>query len=300
MSTSRILTIGECMVEMAPLELGLFVRNFAGDTFNTAYYLRHQLGETWQVDFASAVGTDPISDEMLSFMRESGIGTAHVRRIAERTVGLYMIELTNGERSFIYWRGQSAAKLLAADRHHLERALDGSTLVLISGITLAIISNEDRQQLLHALRMAKMAGTVVAFDPNMRRRLWSSLAEMCHAVTEAASIADIVLPSFDEDSASFGDGEPIDTIRRYRDLGVGTVIVKNGAGPVLAWDSREGEARYQPPAVAEVVDTTAAGDSFNAAFLAAGLKGAGLAEALEQASALAARVIGKRGALVEL
>lgn len=300
MTIQEILTIGECMVEMAPRAEGGYDRNFAGDTFNTAYYLRRCLGSEWKVDFASAVGTDAISDQMVAFMTRCNIGTDQVQRIAQRTVGLYMIELTNGERSFIYWRGQSAAKLLAADRQHLDRAFDGRALILFSGITLAILSEEDRMHFLNAVKLARARGTVIAFDPNMRLRLWPGAPEMCRAITEAATNADIVLPSFDEDSVHFGDPTPDGTVRRYRDLGASTVVVKNGALTIAAWDRSEGEARFQPPPVAQVVDSTAAGDSFNAGFLAAGMKGASLADALRHGAMLSGQVIGKRGALVEV
>ncbi len=139
-----IMTIGECMVELAPREDGTFNRNFAGDSFNSAWYLRRLLPADAAVDYCSAVGTDRISDRMLSFIGDAGIGTQHVARVSDRTVGLYMIELDKGERSFIYWRDRSAAKLLAEDPARLRAAVAGKTLLLFSGITLAILSPEHR------------------------------------------------------------------------------------------------------------------------------------------------------------
>ncbi len=295
-----ILTIGECMVEMAPREDGAYSRNFAGDTFNTAWYLRRLLPQSASVDYCSAVGEDRISERMLAFMEQSGVGTGHVRRVADRTVGLYMIELDNGERSFAYWRSNSAAKLLAEDRDWLTSAAAGKTLILFSGITLAILSQAHREYLLEVLAGARRTGTLIAFDPNMRLRLWPDIPAMCEAVLDAAGVADIVLPSFDEDGQYYGDASPRETIERYRNAGASTVVVKNGPGRVHAEDRAEGEVTFDPRPVASVVDTTAAGDSFNAGFLAARLDGQSMVQAIERGALLSAKVIGQRGALVEI
>ena len=289
----RAICIGECMVELAPAGEGLLRQGFAGDTFNTAWYLKRQRPD-WAVDYLSAVGTDAISEAMLAFMQGAGIGTAHVARRADRTVGLYLISLQNGERSFSYWRGQSAARTLAEDAGALEQGLMGAGLAVFSGITLAILLPEGRARLLAALK--GFAG-VVAFDPNMRARLWGGAEEMKAAVMAAAGVADVVLPSLDEEEAVFGDSTAEAVIARYRAGGAATVVVKNGAGRVLAWDRAEG-AVFCDPAPVVPVDTTAAGDSFNAGFLAARLSGAGLGAALEAGAALAGRVVQHRGALV--
>ncbi len=289
----RAVSIGECMVELSPAGEGLFRQGFAGDTFNTAWYLKH-LRPDWAVDYLSAVGTDAISDAMLGFMAASGIGTAHVARREGRTVGLYMISLRNGERSFSYWRGQSAARTLADDEAALVAGLAGAGLAVFSGITLAILEPAARARLLGALRGC---GAVVAFDPNMRARLWASPEEMREAVMAAAGVADIVLPSLDEEEAVFGEARAEAVIARYRAAGAGTVVVKNGAGQVAAWDAGEGAVQFQPAPVVPV-DTTAAGDSFNAGFLAARLSGADLGAALQAGAALAGRVVQHPGALV--
>ncbi|MBB4955800.1 2-dehydro-3-deoxygluconokinase [Agrobacterium vitis] len=300
MRNHQILTIGECMVEMAPRDDDAYSRNFAGDSFNTAWYLRHLLPTEDQVGYCSAVGTDGISNAMLAFMAAAGISTGAVRRIPSRTVGLYMIELANGERSFSYWRGESAAKLLAEDRAFLEQAVTGQTLVLFSGITLAILSEPHRQQLLEVLALARAQGTTIAFDPNMRLRLWPDQQTMCDAVANAAKVADIVLPSFDEDGPNYGDATPQATIERYKAGGATCVVVKNGAGRIHAFSLDEGDVVFDPVPVDTVIDTTAAGDSFNAGFLAARLSGATMVEALAKGASISAQVIKSRGALVTL
>lgn len=285
----RAVCIGECMVELAPAGAGLLRQGFAGDTFNTAWYLK-RLAPDWTVDYVSQVGTDAISSQMLAFMQAAGIGTRHVVQRADRTVGLYMISLNKGERSFSYWRGQSAARGLADDPKALAAALTGAGLVVFSGITLAILAPERRRILLDAVRAS---GAVVAFDPNMRARLWAGPEEMADWGAQAARVADIALPSFDEEQALHGDADPQATLARYAALGVPLVVVKNGGGRVWATGGHFDPAPVQP------VDTTAAGDSFNAGFLTAHLGGAGLVGALAAGAALAARVILQPGALVE-
>lgn len=293
----RILCIGECMVELAPAGDGRFALGFAGDTFNTAWYLRRLLPAADQVDYLTALGDDRMSDRMAEFFAASGIGCAHVRRIPGLGAGLYLISLDGAERSFSYWRSASAARHLAQDGSRLADALTGARLAYLSGITLAILPPEDRARLLAALAAARMQGVTLAFDPNLRPRLWPDPGTMRSAVMEAAAGMDVVLPSFDEEARQFGDADPAETAARYARAGTGLVVVKNGPGQIVA-QGPEGETRFAPPPATAVIDTTAAGDSFNAGFLAARLSGTPLPEALARGAALARQVIAAHGALV--
>lgn len=303
MARDSFLAIGECMVEMAPEADGRYVMGFAGDTLNTAWYARRLLPATgsggWRVGYLSAVGSDAISDRMIGFLAGAGIDTRHVARRTDRSVGLYLIQLDRGERSFAYWRANSAARTLAEDGAALAAALVTARLAYFSGITLAILAEADRARLLAALAEARRAGCTIAFDPNLRPRLWPDSGAMCAAVSAAAAHADIILPSFEDEAAHFGDPDPAAAARRYGAAGAGLVVVKDGAGAITTLAGGD-LARHPAVAAAAVVDTTAAGDSFNAGFLAAHLTGAGLAAAVEAGAGLAARVIGQRGALVEV
>ncbi|MEQ8481449.1 MAG: sugar kinase [Hoeflea sp.] len=295
--TKRFLSIGECMVEMAPAADGNFGMGFAGDTLNTAWYVRRELGEDWDVAYFTAVGNDAISNRMIAFLDASHITTGLIRRIPDRTVGLYLIQLDNGERSFAYWRSESAARRLAADAEVLKSSLAAADLIYFSGITVAILPPSERQTLLTAIAGARANGATIAFDPNLRPRLWEDADTMRNAVMDAAAVSDILLPSFEDEASAYEDRDIEDTARRYAGQGVPVVIVKNGAGEMLALD-RGNIQRFKPDPVASVVDTTAAGDSFNAAYLASYLRSGELRPALEAGAALAARVIGRRGALV--
>ncbi|NVK34527.1 MAG: sugar kinase [Rhodobacteraceae bacterium] len=297
--TKRFLAVGECMIEMAPTEAGTYAMGFAGDTLNTVWYMRQLLSDGWKTGYFSAVGQDTVSEQMLSFLNEAGIETSSVRRVADKTVGLYMISLDDGERSFSYWRSDSAAKQLATEPTLLADAFFSADMIYFSGITLGILSAADRKRFLAEVAKARSNGVQVAFDSNLRPRLWASVSEMCEAVTDAALVSDIVLPSFEDEAQFFGDATLQATAKRYADCGVGTVIVKNGSGSLLSFVNGVEESHNSVGAV-DVIDTTAAGDSFNAGFLANWLEDKGVRDCVQAGAALAARVVAHRGALIGL
>ncbi len=295
---TRIVAIGECMVEMAPLaEAGTYRMGFAGDTLNTAWYLAKLLKDRAQVDYFTAVGTDAVSDQMLAYLDRETIGTASILRRADRTPGLYMIQLQDGERSFSYWRSQSAARTLAQSGQDIDTALRGADIAYISGITLAILPDADRVTLLGALEQFRSAGGAVVFDPNLRPKLWPDASTMTDAIMQAARLSDIVLPSHEDEATWFGDATPLDTAERYAHAGAQTVVVKNGPGEIVMLHGGR-TSRHHPEPVTDAVDTTAAGDSFNAGYLACRIIGTSLDQAVERAARLAARVVSHRGALV--
>ncbi|MGE7368003.1 sugar kinase [Neorhizobium sp. NPDC001467] len=298
----KFLSIGECMVELSQAGDGLLRRGFAGDTFNTAWYARACLPADWSVDYFTVLGDDPMSDEMLAMMEKAGIGISHIRRIPGKTPGLYLITLKDGERTFSYWRDTAAAKKLAADADHLRTAIEAADLIYFSGITLGILASEAVDTLLSELRRAKASGKIVAFDPNIRPRLWPVGEEgkeaMLKTIEAGARAATLVLPSFDDEKAHFGDVDIAATIARYHVLGVPTVVVKDGPGGVtLSFDRKvEHVAAVEAKAA---VDTTSAGDSFNGGFLSRLLTGETPAKAATHGAAVAATVIGHHGALID-
>ncbi|WP_375173474.1 sugar kinase [Pseudooceanicola sp.] len=300
---TRILSIGECMVEFAPEASGLYRRGFAGDTFNTAWYLRQLVGKETAVAYYSAIGDDAASAEMAEFIRGSGIGFDPMIRPGA-SVGLYMISLVEGERSFSYWRSASAARSMFDGTGTVApeplRALAAGDLLVFSGITVAILLPETRAGFLDLVAEARGRGVTVAFDPNLRPRLWPSDDVMCDWISRAARRADILLPSHEDEARHFGDATPEATAQRYIDAGAGIVVVKNGGGEVLIAPADAPLQRIQPEPVAQVVDSTAAGDAFNAGFLAQWLGGASLSEAARVGCRVSAQVIGQRGALARI
>ncbi|MEP3275688.1 MAG: sugar kinase [Stappiaceae bacterium] len=294
---NRFLGIGECMVELSGAGNGLLRQSFAGDVFNTLWYAKAVSGPQWAIQLYTAVGTDTVSEQMIGFIEQAGIDCSLVSRIPDRRPGLYMIHLDNGERSFSYWRETSAARLLARDKAALRDAIDGASIIYFSGITLAILSPDDVDYLLSCLATAAKNGKTIAFDPNIRPILWSSQEVMRETIQRAADHATIILPSYDDEAAAFGDATPAVTLKRYGKNSSALVILKNGPGSVLV-GHQGNETDYPTDLIGNPVDTTGAGDSFNGAFLASYAQGGDIASSVSAAQKCAATVICNPGALV--
>ena len=290
-----IASIGECMLELsgngADWRMG-----HAGDTFNMLWAMRALLPDAIAADYVSAFGDDPFSASQLGFFTGHGIGTAASPRIPGARPGLYAITLQGAERSFTYWRADAAARRLADDPALLQKSLEKRQLVYFSGITLAILADKPRQALMEAIVAARSGGSLVAFDPNYRPRLWATEDAAREAFTNALSICDIALPTFPDEKGLFGDADPAATVARMADAGVNEIVVKNGDEPALV--ASGGDSVVVPGVhVADPVDTTGAGDSFNGAYLAARILGDPPVEAARRAHRVAARVVQVRGAL---
>ena len=298
MAQQRFVSIGECMIEMSGGEDRNYRLGYAGDTLNTAWYMRALLGADWSVDYFTGLGEDKYSADIRAFLDSNGIGTSHIRTVPGRRPGLYMIHQADGDRHFTYWRDTSAAKLLADDKDALAKAVEGASMVYFSGITLAILAPRARGRLLGAIVRARDNGARIAFDTNLRPALWTSPRVMAGVLTAAASLCDIVLPTHGDEAPLFGDRNVDETADRYLELGVEEVVVKDGAGEALITTASE-RVRVAPLPGAKVVDATGAGDSFNGAYLSARLAGKSLREAAEAAHRVAAVVIGQKGALVD-
>lgn len=294
----HVLAIGECMAEFAPADMaGTYRLGFAGDTFNTAWYLA-RCASNIHVSYLTMVGEDPISTNLRAFMADSGIDDRFLRTHPDRTIGLYMISLQDGERNFTYWRGQSAARMLADDPEYLAQAIDAVDIVYFSGITLAILSEQARTTLLSALQNAREIGKCIVFDPNLRPVLWASADQMTDVIMKGAAISNIACPSFEDEATYFGDRTPHETAKRYLGAGVTTVVVKNGPGPVIYAEGQHfGQAAVRP--LEAVTDTTAAGDSFDAGLLAAHVAGTSLTDAVAYACQVSRIVVQHKGALVD-
>ncbi|MSP50117.1 MAG: sugar kinase [Alphaproteobacteria bacterium] len=299
--TVRVASLGECMMELrhrGPTALDLA---FGGDTLNTAVYLA-RLGPAagLAVDYVTALGDDPYSEAMLAMWTGERIGTGLVARLPGRLPGLYAIRTDKkGERSFYYWRSAAAARdmLEGASGEKILTALASYAWIYLSGITLSILAAAPRARLMRALIEARKAGAKIVFDPNYRPRGWPDPAKARAAFTEILKLADLALPSFSDEKLLFGDPDPNATAMRMRDLGVAEVVVKNADEPCLVVTSG-GETQVFGQLVPQPVDTTAAGDSFNAAYLASRIKGARPAEAAAAGHVLAAEVIRHPGAVI--
>jgi 2-dehydro-3-deoxygluconokinase len=287
------------MVELSGRDSDLWRMGFAGDTFNAAWYARAVLPKAHEVAYVTALGDDPFSDRMRQFIGGAGVTTDRIRTIPGRRPGLYAITLDRAERSFTYWRGESAARQLADDPAWLTEALSGADMLYFSGITLGVLSPEARIRFLDALAVRRQAGARIAFDPNFRAALWPDRNEAKAAMQAAYATADVVLPTLGDEAELFGDGSAEATAERIAAFGVSEVVVKNGDEPCLVATEK---ARVAVPAIKpeKVVDTTGAGDSFCGAYLAGRLMGVEPEAAARLGHAVAAQVIGVRGALAQV
>lgn len=286
------------MLEMAPSGDRTYRQGYAGDTFNTIWHLAQLLDGRSSAGFVTRVGTDRFSEGFVHEMVADGLDISGVVRDRVRGMGLYLIELEGGERSFHYWRQHSAARHLADDAHQLQASFEGAGLIYLSGVTLAILAPEAREHMLSALAAARLEGPLISFDPNIRLQLWSSQDEARAAISQMAETTDIALPSFDDEATLWGDSSPADTISRLQAHGVAEIIVKNGAKAVHY--ACDGVSRcVATPHVHGVRDTTGAGDAFNAGYLAARLVGLEVRSAIGLGQRLSAEVIVTYGARAE-
>lgn len=291
-------SIGECMIELSGNSGDQWRMGFAGDTLNTAWYMRALTDETYPIEYVTAFGEDDFSHKQLAFLHSNGIGTANSPTIKGTHPGLYAITLNGAERSFTYWRNDAAARRLAKDRDALKASLAGRDIIYFSGISIAVVFPEYRNTLFDVLRECRAEGSKIAFDPNFRHQLWPDREVAKKTISEAMQLTDIALPTFPDEQALFGDKDAKACAERLQELGVREVVVKDGTEPALI--VTEGQQDFVPSVKADAIDTTGAGDSFNGGYLAARLKGLEPIDAARKAHAVAARVVETRGALAPM
>ena len=288
---ATVACIGECMIELRELPDGRLARSWGGDTLNTAVYLA-RLGTP--VDYLTALGNDPWSGEMLAGWQAEGVGTARVPRLPGRLPGLYVIQTdAAGERRFSYWRGEAPARQLfdLPDTPALAAALPSYALLYFSGVSLSLYGETGRERLLAALAQARAGGSRVAFDTNFRLRGWRDLEEARAAFRRAIAAADIVLASREDLEPLFGPEPP-------EPAGAGLELVLKRPDQTCRVTAPGVDLVVAAEPVARVVDTTAAGDSFAAAYLATRLAGGDPAAAAAAGHRLAGAVVGHPGAII--
>ena len=293
----KTVAIGEAMIEMAVIGDDTYRRSFAGDTFNTAWHMAQLMGASGSVGFVTKVGHDASSNAFIQQLARDGLKTTCVEQISDRKMGLYMIALEGTERHFQYWRSQSAARLLAEDPDWLATAIGDAGLIHLSGITLAILTEDARDLLWDVLSTARDHGARLSFDPNVRPQLWTSRQDTKRTLSRFFEITDIALPSFDDEAKLWGDVSPRMTLERLKGVGISEIAIKNGAGVVIATSDAK-TITVDTPAVSGIRDTSGAGDAFNAGYLAARLIGRDQYHAIKDGQLMSSEVIQHFGARI--
>jgi len=300
--SSKLLAVGECMLELSgEMQLGSQAKlNFGGDVLNTALYYARFGGD---VSFLTAMGDDDFSNQILKVWNDENIDTSTVLRLKDRLPGLYGIQTdSNGERSFHYWREQAPIKDLF---HHLSQAdlkkyIDEYQCLYFSGIS---ISRWDEVQLeifadwLKEFR-EKNQNKAIIFDLNYRPKCWQSIEQTKKYLNMILPFVTIIVTTFDDEEMLFSDESYQQTLDRYTSFGVKTIVIKQGSSPTIV--SKNGRTiQIIPAKKIDPLDTTAAGDSFNAAFLASIDKGLDVEKAVEFAQSFAAEIIQHQGAIID-
>jgi 2-dehydro-3-deoxygluconokinase len=286
-------SLGECLVEMTRRSDGAYHPAIAGDAFNTLFYAS-RLG--LRTGLVSAIGDDLFTPMIVERINAEGIDLSNVRRLSGRHNGIYFVENDSwGERRFHYWRENSAATetLAGGDLARIASYLLASHAVLITGVTLAVFKEPER---LRELLARVHARTTIVLDPNYRARLWSSSQEFRFRIETIMPFVDVYLPSRQDLESAWRGSEPIDLLRAARDAGVRLIAMKDGAnGCAMLVDD---ELVSVPPVDGlHVVDTTGAGDAFDAGVIAGLLRGATLRDACDLGQRVASRTLMVPGAI---
>ena len=297
----RVACLGEVMIEMIDDGQDRPLLNVAGDTYNTAVYLKRILNTAdTSVSYITALGADRLSDKIIDALDHQNIDATHIEIRPDHAPGIYMVNTApDGERSFCYWRSESAARTLFQKPCTVDfGVLENFDLVLLSGISLAILPAEIRTGLMAALARFRASGGRVAYDSNYRPRLWKDIQTARATNMAMWAQTDIALPSLDDEMDLFGETDEQQVVDRLASVGATFGALKRGPSGPRALGNDQVHQTYK--AVDTVVDTTAAGDSFNAGFLGGLMTGHAMDSALMQGHALSSKVIQQKGAIIDV
>ena len=287
----KLLCIGEVMLELSQVNENSYKKSFAGDTFNVAHYAAITGGEKIETEYLTAIGTDNESDACFEFIAANNVGVRHIIRDENRTIGLFLLSNDDeGEKKYNYWRSVAAAKYV----FNQPRDLSGFNLINISGITAAITIEKDN--LIASLLQAKNKGAKIIYDFNYRQMLWS--------VEDAKKFALKILPLVD--IAKISDEEletlfPSQSLQGFsKEYPNAEWIFTCGGEKAEVWQSGDMIAQKIFEPITDIVDTSAAGDSFLGTYLSSYLMGFDAAQRLKRAHRIAVQVIAHKGSIVSI
>ena len=304
MQPLQFVAIGECMLEVQANGFGPSVLSYGGDTFNTAVYLRRCAASSQiEVSYATGLGTDHLSQTLRKEWEALGLNLNAMEYIEGKLPGMYLIETdSKGERTFHFWRENSAARAyFQSSVTALEKNLAQFHCLYFSGISLAILNEASRTRLFNLLKQAQLNGSRVVFDNNFRPKLWPDRKLAQTVYLQALATCHTAMITLDDHQAVFDCGSLDNTLAHAQSLSIPEVVIKRGAADTLVRQESSSKWESIPTLpVNQVIDTTAAGDSFAAGYLSRRLCGVSAKMAVIFGNALAARVIQHRGALIPM
>lgn len=300
----KLISIGECMLEVQANQFGPAVLSYGGDTFNTAVYLRRcSKPSDIQVGYATGVGQDPLSRKLLNEWLALGIDLSYTQQIDGKLPGMYLIETEeSGERHFHFWRENSAARFyFQSPQTPLEKAAQDIDCYYFSGISLAILDTNSRARLFQLLSSEKKAGKTIVFDNNYRPKLWKDKVTTQSVFQEAFKVSTTALITADDHQNVFDLQNEKEVISHAQMLRINEIVIKRGASPTLIRTDNDSEwIEVATQIVPKVIDTTAAGDSFAAGYLSRRLLGIAPIQSAAFGNQVAARVVQHRGAIIPI
>ena len=273
--------------------------SFAGDVVNFSVYLKRLYRDS-SVQLLSAIGNDSISQKMYDFLSNAGIDTALVARSQSKTIGLYTVENDDlGERSFTYWRSDSAARKMfyLINEKLLANAITRANYLYFTGITLAIIDQPSRERLFSLADQFIKDNKHVIFDPNYRPHLWHRAEDALDQINRGYQSCNILLSSFQDEQTlwkSNTSGEALSNLLRFQ---IDEIVLTNGPGVILGSVNGSGY-QIDPVKPAAIIDTTSAGDGFNAGYIASRHAGKSPETSIIEASRQASLIVASAGAII--
>lgn len=280
-----LVCLGEPMIEFNRQKPGAdgrvhWLEGHGGDTSNVAIAAARQGASA---GYVTAIGTDPFGDSLVALWAAERVDSSAVIRRADAPTGLYFVTHSERGHEFTFARAGSAASRMTKAEIP-ESYVAGAKVFEASAISQAISASAN-EAVLHAMALAKKHGVAIAYDTNLRLRLWQ-LEKARPAIEEACRRADVVFTSDEEAAALWGHEGPEAVADALFAFGPATVIVKRGGkGALVATRARR---EHVAGHAVKAVDATGAGDTFAGAFLARRLAGDDVFAAARYANAAAA------------
>lgn len=296
-----LLCIGEGMLELRGAGGDKMPYGYAGDTLNAAIYAQ-RFNDDIQVEYLTGVGNDPYSQGFVDYCQQEELETQLILTSQTANLGIYAIDTDdNGERSFYYWRKDSAATQMVYlyEQYQKSNRVDTPEFVYFSGLSLGILDDENKAGLLNIVSEFKEAGSTVAFDPNYRPKLWRDKEHAIEWINRAYELSDIIFPGLDDHKFLFGHHDASDIVDYIKPFGFDELVLKCQSDGVITYDV-EGRVYQIPFNPAPIqIDTTAAGDSFAGTYLASRMSGNDIHSAMVNADSVARLVVQHSGAIVD-